>query len=258
MGLFGPFTCANCGRTFRGISWDIKNGKVVCGECYDELSKESPYEEWKKKTMTQLREERSEKARLEAQSACSYCGKTFDMWDIYKLVLKDKSQICYECMEKLRVGFPVFCTEEKKSSTGEFVPAFDDPLKELTLADIPAAMTFAEEERTRRLKKYGAHKGVFVVDDVVRSKDQNGQELHTIWGRQVLGSVIGGDVLCVRRREMPYFIEVSKVVQQKFNDKAKSLNEGHDGGLEVPGDVSFIYPGDILTADAKGGAEDGR
>lgn len=249
MGLFGPFKCAYCGNTFRGLSFNIKNGKVVCGKCYDELCKYLPYDEWRKMGITQIRELTEEKARLAAQKQCSYCGKPFDAGDIYKLVLKDKSQICYSCVEKLRVGFRVFCTEEKQSGTGEFVPAFDDPVKELTLGDLPSAMEFAEAERRSRREKYGDFKSVFIVDDVIRIKDRNDIQQHIIWGRQVLGSTARGDVLCVKRREMPYYISVSDLKLPKYNDKAERLLEGHDGGLEAAEDVSFIYPGDILTIE---------
>ena len=249
MGIFGPFKCAYCGRTFKGLSWDIKNGKVVCGKCYDELSKLKPYNEWHKMTITQIKEFTEEKARLVAQKECSYCGKPFDASDICKLVLKDKSQICSSCVEKLRMGFRVFCTEEKQSDTGQFVPAFDDPITELTLSDLPSAMEFAEAEHKARLEKYGDCKSVFIVDDVIRIKDRNDIQQHIIWGRQVLGSTGRGDVLCIKRREMPYYISVSDLKLPKYNEKAERLLEGHDGGLEVPEDVSFIYPGDILIIE---------
>ena len=256
MGVFGPIKCAYCGRTFRGLRWNIKNGKVVCSQCYDRLNKDRPYDEWRRMTITQIREYYSEKTRLDAQSACSYCKRPFDSSDIYKIVLKDKSQICYKCSESLRVAFRVFCTEEKKGYD-EFVPAFDDPLKELGLDDLPAAFSFAEEERRIRQEKYGSHKGVFVVDDVARIYDKEESERHVIWGRQILGSIGPGEVLCVKRREMPYYITVSRLLLPKYNEKAKILSEGHDGGIEVPDDVSFVYPGDVLTADERAGGIDG-
>ena len=256
MGIFGPFKCAYCGRTFRGISWKIKNGKVICGQCHDMLSKDRPRDEWRRMTITQIREYYNEKARLEAQSACSYCKKAFDSSDIYKIVLKDKSQICYKCAESLRAAYGVFCTEEKKGYD-EFVPAFDDPLKELTLEDLPAAFRAAEEERRKRQERYGIHKGVFVVDDVARIYDKEESERHVIWGRQVLGSIAVGEVLCVKRREMPFYITVSKLMLPNYNEKAKALSEGHDGGIETPDDVSFIYPGDVLIADERAGDIDG-
>ena len=256
MGAFGPFKCAYCGRTFRGLSWKIKNGKVVCGQCCGMFKKDWPYDEWRKLSITQIREHYDEKARLDSQTTCSYCGKPFDSSDIYKIVLKDKSQICYKCAEGLRVAFRVFCTEEKKGYD-EFVPAFDDPLAELTLDDLPAAFGFAEEERRIRQERYGMHNGVFVVDDVARIKDKDGSERHVIWGRQVLGSTAPGEVLCVKRREMPYYITVSKLLFPKYNEKAKILSEGHDGGLEVPDDVSFVYSGDALISDERAGEIDG-
>ena len=246
MGIFGPYKCAYCGRTFRGFNWRIKNGRDICGDCKDILNKEMPYEKWHKMGITQIRAYFKEKERLEAQKECSLCGRPFGAADLYKFVLKDGAQICYSCGESVRIVRPVFCTEEYDSLKEKYSFASDDPLKEMTLDDVKAAQLEADTERRGRQDKFGPCKGAFIVDDVIRVPGEKDREVHRIWGRCVLGSASANSLAKVVRREKPYFIQIDKVEPLEYNKKAQVLSEGHGGALVASDDVSFIYPGDVL------------
>ena len=248
MGIFGPFDCAYCGRHFHGLSWAIKGRKVVCGICHDKFTKDMPESKWQKMTARQLKEYYAEKDRLDAQSECSYCGRTFDESDVYKFVLKDSGKICYRCAESMRITNPVYYTDEYDSGAGEVKPVQDDPILSLTLEEIPDAIKAAEKERGRRLQLYGDRHAVFIVDDVTRSYDSE-EETHIVWGRMLLGKINAGDTVFVRHREGEYRLKTEKLELRKYNEKATALTEGHDGGLHIKGDVSFVYSGDIITAD---------
>ena len=246
MGLLGPFKCAFCGKEFRGLRWSIKIGKEVCGGCYDKLHKEFSGNKWQRMTITQIREHFAEKDRLEAQKECSFCGRRFDDSDIYKTILKDKSLICYKCTESMRLVKPVLNTVKYKNDEG-YTDVSEDPVKELTIEDIPWVQKEAAEERERRTALYGDHKAVFVVDDVTRYFKE--PDAHQVFGRVVLGRIDTGDTLCVKRREGVYRKVVTWIDPLEYNKKAKSLSEGHDGNLMILGDVTFIYPGDVLTVE---------
>ena len=250
MGIFGPFTCAYCGNIFRGLKWSVKGGKCVCGQCYDKFSKDRPYEEWKKSTIAQIKAYYEDKQQVAAQGECAFCGHVFDASDIYTYVLKDRKKICYGCAEKVRIVCPVYCTEDYDTAKYEYVPAVEDPLEKLELKELFGVLQNADAERKKRAEQYGSHKAVFIVDDVMRyNKAPDKAEAHRIFGRAVLGRIDPGDRVCVQRREGPRFIDVTSVDCQEYNKKAKSLSEGHDGALAVSGDVSFIYPGDVLTVN---------
>ena len=233
MGLLGPFKCAFCGNEYRGLRWSIKNGKEVCGRCYDKLNKEFSGNKWQRMTITQIREHFAEEERLAAQKECSFCGRRFDDSDIYKTILKDKSLICYKCTESMRLVKPVLNSA--------------DLLKELTIEDIPWVQKEAAEERDRRTAQYGSHKAVFIVDDVIRYFKE--PDAHQVFGRVALGRIDIDDVLCVKRREGVYRKVVTWIDTPEYNKKAKSLLEGHEGALMILGDVTFIYPGDVLTVE---------
>ena len=249
MGILSPFKCAYCGGEYRLLSWSIKGGKCVCGQCYDMLTKELPGVKWQGMTINQIRQRMADKERLDNQDCCSLCKKPFKADDPYSFILKDKTKICYRCGESTRLAIPVFCTI-KLGKDYEFEEAAIDPLDELSLADIPAIQEKAAKERAGLTEKYGKHKGVFVVDDVTRYFKE--QDAHQIWGKTVLGRIDKDDMLTVKRREGDYTKIVTWIDPMKYNEKAKGLLEGHCGALMVLGDVSFIYPGDVLTVEYRG------
>ena len=150
------------------MRWTVKYGKEICGQCHDRLEKEMPYDKWHRMNITQIRQYCKEKERIAAQKECSFCGRAFDKSDIYKTVLKDNSLICYKCTESMRLAKPVLLTSAYHSISGQFEDTFSDPIKELTIDDVPWAQKDAAEERERRIAKYGDHKGVFIVDDVTK------------------------------------------------------------------------------------------
>ena len=240
------FKCALCGNECRGLRWDIKNEKKVCSECRRRLDKEMPYAEWHKLNITQIREYFAEKERIDSQECCSFCGKKFDESDVYKTVLKDKAVLCGKCTESMRIVKPVRISVQDDGDGG-FKDAADDPLPELTLDDVPWVQKEAAEERERRVAKYGSHKAVFVVDDVTKYYKE--EDAHQVYGRVVLGRIDKGDTLMVRRREGAYRKIVTWIDPLEYNKKASCLSEGHEGNLMILGDVSFIYPGDILTVE---------
>ena len=249
MGIFGPFTCAYCGREHKVLTWPIKGGRSVCGKCYELLTKEMSGSKWQHMTIDQIRSYMADRDPSKAEGNCPLCGKPFTVQGPYTFRLGDKSRICSSCAESVRIVSPVFCTM-KTGSNYEPEEAAVDPLAELTLKDIPLLQEKAEGERAARREKYGAHKGVFVVDDVTRYFEE--KDAHRIWGRTVLGKIEKDDIITVRRREGDYSRVVTWVDPLKYNEKSKSLSEGHCGALMVLGDVSFIYPGDVLFADRTG------
>ena len=120
----------------------------------------------------------------------------------------------------------------------------------MTLQELEEAKKEAEAERERRTAEYGEHKAVFIVDDVTRYFKEAGA--HQLWGRVLLGRIDKGDMLCVKRREGNYHVEVTWIDPLEYNKKSEYLSEGHPGALMLLGDVSFIYPGDIITVEEKG------
>ena len=219
----------------------------MCSVCHELLSEEIPDKKWQKMTISQIREHFKEKERLAGIKECAFCGKPFGDADAEAVVLKDGSKVCRCCVDSIRIVRPVFCTEEYDSSKGEYLFASDDPLKEMTLEDFPAAKEAADAERAARTAKYGEHKAVFSVDDVVRCGDR--EDSHIIRGRVLLGSLAASDRLSVNRKECPYFFEISEVKPMEYDKDKKVLAEGHGGSLLINGEVSCVYPGDILTVD---------
>ena len=93
------------------------------------------------------------------------------------------------------------------------------------------------------------------MDDVTKYIKE--PDAHQVYGRTVLGSIDKGDELCVRRREGVYRKTVTWIDPLEYNKDAKSLLEGHEGNLMILGDVSFIYPGDVLIVEKRREAEHG-
>ena len=246
MGRSNPFKCALCGNETVGRRFGIKGSRYICLDCRKKLDKYMPYLEWSKKSSSELKKYLSEKELIASQKTCSFCGGRIDPDDAGNMVLKDKSVICAGCVESMRLAKPVFVTVERGPGY-EYKEAADDPVPELTLEDVPWVQKEAAEERERRVAKYGSHKAVFIVDDV--TKYQKAEDSHQIYGRVVLGRIDKGDTLRVHRREGEYRRVVAWIDPQEFNKKAKYLSEGYDGNLMVQGDVSFIYPGDVLTVE---------
>ena len=242
----GVFKCALCGTECRGRRWTVKGGKKICAECSKKLDKEWKYSEWSKMSISRIKTFFDEKELIASHGTCSFCGGRIDPDSANNMVLSDKSVICGSCVESMRLAKPVFVTVEHGPGY-EYKEAADDPMPELTLQDVPWVQKEAAEERERRIEKYGSHKAVFVVDDV--TKYQKADDAHQIYGRVVLGRIDKGDTLRVRRREGEYRKVVDWIDPQEFNKKARYLSEGYDGNLMVQGDVSFIYPGDVLTVE---------
>ena len=242
----GVFKCDLCGNVCRGHRWSVKGSKKVCEQCRKKLDKVMKYSEWRLLSITQIKKILAEKELIASQKTCSFCGGRIDPDDAGNMVLKDKSVLCGKCVDSMRLAKPVFVTVERGAGY-EYKEAAEDPVPELTLEDVPWVQKEAAEERERRVEKYGSHKAVFIVDDVTRY--QKAEDSHQIYGRVVLGRIDKGDTLRVKRSEGEYRRIVSWIDPQEFNKKAKYLSEGYDGNLMVQGDVSFIYPGDVLTVE---------
>ena len=246
MGFLGPYKCALCGRSCMGLRWTIKNGKELCGQCHDRLEKEMPYDKWHRMTITQIREYFADKEMLDSRTECAFCGSKLGKDEAGRMVLKDKNVICGKCAESMRIVKPVYMTIEP-DGYDDYKDVAEDPMKELTLDDVPWVQKDAAEEREKRIAKYGRHKAVFIVDDVTRYFKE--PDAHQVYGRVVLGRIDRDDTLCVRRREGTYRKLVTWIDPLEYNKKAKCLSEGHEGNLMILGDVSFIYPGDVLTVE---------
>ncbi len=249
MGVFGPFICAYCGREHKVLTWTIKGGKNVCGKCCDMLTKEMNGSKWQHMTIAQIREYMADKDSSVAEGSCALCGRPYIQGGPYTFRLGDKSRICGRCAGSVRIVSPVFVTM-KTGSSYELEEAAVDPLAELGLDDVRELQKKAEEEREKRREKYGDHKGVFIVDDVTRYFKE--EDAHQIWGQTVLGRIDKDDTVTVMRREGPYSRTVTWVDPLSFNSKSKAIDEGQCGALMVLGDVSFIYPGDVLVTDGPG------
>ncbi len=65
----------------------------------------------------------------------------------------------------------------------------------------------------------------------------------------MLGRIDKGDTLRVKRREGEYRKVVDKINPPEYLKKSPYLPEGHEGNLMVSGDVSYIYPGDVLVVE---------
>ena len=242
----GVFKCDLCGNESRGQRWSVRGSKKVCEKCRKKIDKEMKYSEWRLLSITQIKNHLAEKELIASHKTCSFCGGRIDPDSAGNMVLKDKSVICVKCVDSMRLAKPVYVTVEQGYGY-EYKEAADDPLPKLSLEDVPWIMKEAAEERDRRVEKYGRHKAVFIVDDVTRY--QKAEDSHQIYGRVVLGRIDKGDTLRVKRREGEYRRVVSWIDPQEFNKKAVYLSEGYDGNLMVQGDVSFIYPGDVLTVE---------
>ena len=241
-----PYKCAVCGSDAPGRRYRIKGSKYICRDCRTKLDKDLSSGEWSRMNAAELKEFLSDKERLSMQKTCSFCGKDISADDMHKILLKDRSVLCGNCAGSMRIVRPVFNTV-KSDGSGGYEPAADDPLKELTLEDVPWVQKEAAEERERRIARYGAHKAVFVVDDVTRYEDED--DAHEIYGTAVLGCIEKGDTLHIKRREGEYSKVVERIDPLEYDKKAVSLTEGSEGNLLVKGDVSFIYPGDVLTTE---------
>ena len=242
----GTFKCDLCRNECRGRRWPVKGSKKVCEDCRKRLDKDMEYSEWRLLGITQLREHLSERDLIDSHKTCSFCGERLSASDAHRTALKDKSVLCGKCVDSMRLAKPVFVTVERGSGY-EYKDVADDPLPELTLEDVPWVQKEAAEERERRIAQYGDHKAVFIVDDVTRYKKAD--DAHQVFGRVVLGRIDKGDTLRIKRREGEYRKIVTWIDPLEYNKKAGYLSEGHDGNLMILGDVSFIYPGDVLTVE---------
>lgn len=246
MRMIGSFKCAVCGNEASGQRFSIKGSKHICLDCRKKLDKYMSYVEWNRLSAAEIKKFLSDHNRLETQQACSFCGDKLSAKDPYKALLKDKSVLCGKCAEGMRIVKPVYLTVKSNGGYG-YEPAADDPIMELTIEDVPWVQKDAAEERERRLAKYGDHKAVFVVDDVTKFMKED--DTHEIYGRVMLGRIDKGDTLRVKRREGEYRKVVNKINKPEYNKKTSYLTEGHEGNLMVSGDVSFIYPGDVLVVE---------
>ena len=246
MGRTVPNKCALCGSDAPGRRWRVKGSKYICKECHDRLNVEIGYVKWSNMNFTEIKNYLSDKDRLSTQKTCSFCGQKLSGNDLFRKLLKDKSVLCGKCAESMRIVRPVFLTVKSDGGYG-YETAADDPMKELTLEDVPWVQKEAAEERERRVAKYGNHKAVFVVDDVTKYKKE--EDTHEIYGRVMLGRIDKGDTLRVKRREGEYRKVVDKINPPEYLKKSPYLPEGHEGNLMVSGDVSFIYPGDVLVVE---------
>ena len=92
--------------------------------------------------------------------SCAICGRAVFPWNI-NVKLKDESQVCSDCVSKIRVMYPAVFGKRKGKRKIELL----DPIAELSLEKVRDAMVKAPEYLEDLREKYGCN-AAYEVDDI--------------------------------------------------------------------------------------------
>ena len=190
--------------------------------------------------------------------------------------LADGAILCEKCAAKTRFLYPVGKDSVKKRSRGAFVNGDYDvesyttyeskklinPLEKMTFEEIKQVLEETDRVRAKVKEKYKEYKCALMVDDCERiistgqgklSLDEKYIEnmYYSLRGRVIYGELHKGDTLVVKRREREESVTVDSLNNLLTgSDLAGSTGvvyEGNYANMSLGRDLSFIYPGDVLT-----------
>ena len=162
----------------------------------------------------------------------------------------------FHSADNLRIAFPLIRTLVPIPGEDGFKNKYIDPLDSLSEEELKAASEKASAKREAVTAKYGVHKAIFEVDDIEKAYytrkgiSRQYRNEYRISGRILIGNITLGDIAEVKRRDCQKSFKVKGLGSYPFltADK-KELKEGSEGTIIAQGDISFVYPGDILFID---------
>ncbi len=222
-----PETCPICGKKLRALNRSEIRDTYICTSCFFKARDMIPHADT----------DQIEKKKLSA--LLPLFEKPAGGWA--NAIDRDA----------LRILYPLVHTLAEVPGEEGFDHVYLDPLDELSAEELQAAQSRADTEREARAARYGPHKAVFQVDDIQKSsyysKGLHYRDEHEVTGRVLLGEIAAGDTVQVVRSEKTYAVKVKALGTPAGRKPEKAVREGCEGILILPGDVPYIYPGDVLT-----------